>query len=126
MPVKVTIQSNRAQLRAHAIRAFWLSVDDMQRQASKNAPRRTGRLAGSGRIEKLGETAARVIFDRIYATAQEKGAWIAPKHGQKVLHIPVAGGFRSVKGVRLPARHYLKAAGDAWGKTFIQNRLRLP
>jgi len=126
MTTGVRIESRRAQIVAYANRAFWLSVEDMRRQASKNAPKRSGRLAGSGRIEKIGPTDARVIFDRIYATAQEKGAWIAPKHGQKVLHIPVAGGFRSVRGVRLPPKHYLKAAGDAWGRTFLPNRIRLP
>lgn len=120
--------SERFVSRRHVIlgeveRAFTRSVRQAAQLAERKAPRRSGRLRGSGHVERRGLFRARIVFDAPYATAQEKGAFITPRRG-KTLHFKVGGRWVSVKAVRLRAQPYLRPAGDAWPRLFTEELRR--
>jgi hypothetical protein len=118
---------HRERLARGAQRAFDRSLEDALRYAKRKAPGGAGgHLASTGSIERSGPLKAKIVFSAPYAKAQETGAFIKPKHGQRFLRIPIApksartytGGsvtaWRTVRGVRIPAHPYLRPMARTW------------
>jgi hypothetical protein len=75
----VRIESQASAFRARVRDAFWRSTNDALTDARRRIRSRSGNLAASGQVERIGPTHGRLIFDEVYATAHERGAFIRPR-----------------------------------------------
>lgn len=113
----MTFHSQRDQVLHEIEAAVRASQDDVLRDAQKRAGSK--QLASSGKVDRIGPTKARIVFDAPFAKARERGAYIVP-HRRKALRF--ANGDFSMHA-RLRKHPYLVPAARRWG-TRLLARLR--
>lgn len=111
-------ESYAAQFLATVEAKHWQSLDDVLADARRRVGSR--RIGASGRVERTGHLAGRVIFNHPAAVARERGAYITPRR-RRVLKF--ANGDFSMHA-RLRPHPYIVPAGKAWRSTHLPSRLR--
>lgn len=123
MPAHVKSEWHPEKLHAAARRAYGKALNDTRDQAQHNAPKLTGRLSNSARIERIGDKDARLSFNTIYAKAAELGSFSKAKT-RKRLRFRVNGAWKSPWSTRRKAHPYLKPAARLFRSRFFPNRMK--
>lgn len=90
-----------------AARVIDVVLERVRQNVARHAPKRTGRLARSFYVTRMGRNAGRVTSDLVYAAIQETGGTIYPKNFTFLRFQGSGGEWVYTRGpVTIPATHY--------------------